>query len=417
MTTPEVRAQAYNRHLPVIRKEISWRCLILTDILASRYQCNSPNGSAMRRFDLRVLAGYHTYWEHVMLEELGLTPTAERIYLTLLEHPWQQPEALQKRLELTSRSVTENITILRTLGIILDNNDAGLTVVPPATATQLLLTRQEASVAALQELIIRSQIMASRFVAEHQINLVNLGNDDNERVFGEQLVISRIAELGAQTRERVDTFAPGGNYPESHITAGKKADLKAFERGVYSRAIFLTSVLTESASRSATVAAPRMLSYLDWLVEQGAEVRTAQELPIRMIISDQKTAILPLDPLSSAMKGILVVKDVGTVRALCALFENLWAAAKPYGTSFDISSGFAADRITIRDREVLSLLSEGMRDSDIATRMGVKERTARSYVKTIGRKLGARSRFELGYKAALAGWRPNITEDISVPPL
>lgn len=242
------------------------------------------------------------------------------------------------------------------------------------------------ALAELQELVERSRRTSQDSASAPHLNF---SNAENERVFGEEAILARIALLTEKVTTRVDTFSPGYNYPMSHIKAAQTNDEKALARGIRSRGIFLAENLKY----------PQVLEHFEWSVAHGANVRTTLELPIRMIIGDQKIAVLPLD-LSDGMNGILIVKDAATVQALCALFETYWAAATPFGTTPTASK----EILNERDIEILHLLSEALTDRQIGRRMGFSERTASSAVETVRRKLGARNRFELGVIAAKEGW-------------
>jgi DNA-binding CsgD family transcriptional regulator len=50
------------------------------------------------------------------------------------------------------------------------------------------------------------------------------------------------------------------------------------------------------------------------------------------------------------------------------------------------------DILSPREREVLALVSQGLRNRDIATRLFISEVTVKVHVRNILRKLGARSR-------------------------
>jgi len=57
------------------------------------------------------------------------------------------------------------------------------------------------------------------------------------------------------------------------------------------------------------------------------------------------------------------------------------------------------DRLTSREREVLSLMSEGTSNRAIAARMGISYTTVRSHVRNVSSKLAAHSRLEVLVKA------------------
>ncbi len=62
------------------------------------------------------------------------------------------------------------------------------------------------------------------------------------------------------------------------------------------------------------------------------------------------------------------------------------------------------DRPSDRERQLLTLLTAGYTDESAATRLGISARTVRRMVSGIMSRLGARSRFQAGVKAADRGW-------------
>ncbi|SDW66425.1 response regulator transcription factor [Roseicitreum antarcticum] len=60
-------------------------------------------------------------------------------------------------------------------------------------------------------------------------------------------------------------------------------------------------------------------------------------------------------------------------------------------------------RLTLREAEVLELISRGLRNSEVAIQMGIAETTVAGYIKIIYRKLGISSRAEAAWHAALLG--------------
>jgi DNA-binding NarL/FixJ family response regulator len=58
-------------------------------------------------------------------------------------------------------------------------------------------------------------------------------------------------------------------------------------------------------------------------------------------------------------------------------------------------NGFA--RLTAREREILHLISKGLRDRDIAEGLSISEKTVQKHVQSILSKLGAQNRTEAAY--------------------
>jgi DNA-binding NarL/FixJ family response regulator len=62
------------------------------------------------------------------------------------------------------------------------------------------------------------------------------------------------------------------------------------------------------------------------------------------------------------------------------------------------------DELSDRERQLLTLLTAGYTDESAAARLGISVRTVRRMVSGIMNRLGARSRFQAGVKAADRGW-------------
>jgi len=80
-----------------------------------------------------------------------------------------------------------------------------------------------------------------------------------------------------------------------------------------------------------------------------------------------------------------------------------WAAPDG-GAGEHIGAGGAAagagpDRLTPRELEVLDLVTQGLRNKEIAARLGITENTAKFHLRNILEKLQAESRTELAARA------------------
>jgi len=205
-----------------------------------------------------------------------------------------------------------------------------------------------------------------------------------EIVLGATGVSKRIQKLMDETKYETSTFAPGGPLSSKRVAEAKARGGEAFTRGIKARSIYLSSVRKDATT----------LSYIEWLSENGVEVRSAASLPVRMIISDQKTAILPLG-LGDAMQGIAVYQNPLLVKALQALFDFVWDSASPIGPKMIIDkSGFSKIELS-----VLEHLAHGKDDQEIAAKLAVSDRTIRTHTKTILSKLNANTRSQAIYKA------------------
>ncbi|RJQ78782.1 LuxR family transcriptional regulator [Pseudonocardiaceae bacterium YIM PH 21723] len=63
-------------------------------------------------------------------------------------------------------------------------------------------------------------------------------------------------------------------------------------------------------------------------------------------------------------------------------------------------------QLALADRRVLSMLATGLTDEAISVRLGISTRTIRRRLAAIMRRLGVRTRFQLGVYLGNHGWRP-----------
>ena len=73
--------------------------------------------------------------------------------------------------------------------------------------------------------------------------------------------------------------------------------------------------------------------------------------------------------------------------------------------------GAGPDRLTERELDVLGLVTAGLRNKEIAARLGVTENTAKFHLRNILEKLHAESRTELAARAVREGLVPHRGED------
>ncbi len=82
------------------------------------------------------------------------------------------------------------------------------------------------------------------------------------------------------------------------------------------------------------------------------------------------------------------------------------AVSRQLARAFSAPGRAAADTLTAREHEVLSLLAAGLSNREIASRLSISERTARTHVSSILDKLGLRSRTQAALYAVQQGLAP-----------
>jgi DNA-binding NarL/FixJ family response regulator len=82
------------------------------------------------------------------------------------------------------------------------------------------------------------------------------------------------------------------------------------------------------------------------------------------------------------------------------------AVSRQLARAFRAPGRAVADALTAREREVLALLAAGLSNREIAQRLSISERTARTHVSSILDKLGLRSRTQAALYAVQQGGAP-----------
>jgi DNA-binding CsgD family transcriptional regulator len=198
------------------------------------------------------------------------------------------------------------------------------------------------------------------------------------------------ALLASATREVLvmSRLAAAGRHPVGRI---RRIDHENVRRGVRYR------IVVPDTARTEPVLAPR----LGTLSLAGADARTVAEVPAEALVIDGSVVVLPVDrdPGGQAT-GTAVFRLPSVVTTTTELFERVWLAAVPL-TAADLPD---TTGLCSRERELLVLLSSGSTDEYTAVRLGVSVRTVRRMVAVLMHRLGARSRFQAGVKAADRGW-------------
>lgn len=134
------------------------------------------------------------------------------------------------------------------------------------------------------------------------------------------------------------------------------------------------------------------------VVEVVAVTSFLEEEKIRGALEAGATGYLLKDADASDVAGAIRAAVAGEMHIDPAAAKALTAALR--------APKSAADELTTREREVVVLIAEGGTNRQIATRLGVSERTARTHVSNILSKLGLASRTQAAMWAVQCGLVP-----------
>lgn len=136
------------------------------------------------------------------------------------------------------------------------------------------------------------------------------------------------------------------------------------------------------------------------------ELRTHPGIPVKLIIADRTTAVLPLGPGDDSTAAGLIVHASGLLDALTALFEHVWAVAAPLHLDDPLEERpeSAGSPLSAPDRHLMSLLLAGLTDDAIAAQLKVSRRTVQRRLRGMIDSAGVRTRTELIWHASRRNW-------------
>jgi DNA-binding NarL/FixJ family response regulator len=314
-----------------------------------------------------------------LLEPLGVSEFEERVYRAVLAEPESTRARLVEILGGPDQGVTRALRRLEDLGLVRRIDDRPRRFAPtyPDVAIEGLLQRRQ------QELL-QVRAGAAELVGEY-----HQGRRDDpgalvEILTGERAAARRFAELQASCRDELLLFdrppyaAPPDNPQQDTVLA----------RGVRWRTIYASESLQRPDARA----------HVQRLVAAGEEARVLPGLPLKLVIVDRHTALLPLT-LDSALAQTAVIHRSTLLDAMVNLFEIYWERALPLDERAP-----AADELSGQDREILGLLVAGAKDEVIARQLGVGVRTLRRRMQHLMAALDAETRFQAGMQASRRGW-------------
>lgn len=316
----------------------------------------------------------------------------ELVYRTMLAHPGEGFDRIGELTGLSEDGLRAQLALLSQLALVrpASEDPNRLHAVSPQIGMKVLLAERQAELAAAQQQLENARYAAEKIIAEFS-QIHDAGNGEIERLYHLDEIRDRIRLMCSEVRDEVMTFTPDGAQTAENMEAAKPQDAELLRRGIKMRTLYLDSLRNN----------PPTIGYANWLAEQGGRVRTVPSLPIRMLIMDRTTALVPVSRDDSSL-GAVVLRGEGILAALCGLFESTWERATPLGS--DKTQERDHRGLTPSEAEVLKLLAKGHTDESIAKRVGVSSRTVRRIAADLMEMMDARSRFQAGALAALRGW-------------
>ncbi|MPV38666.1 helix-turn-helix transcriptional regulator [Georgenia subflava] len=324
-----------------------------------------------------------------MFEPLGLDERALAAYRALLESPALTPARLGEILELTDGELKQSLDLLEEKGFLRRSHadPTNLRTESPQVAFERLVGQREKELHREQEQLSSMRSDAAALVDEYHRTLQSERHGEFERLVGTDQIFSRIVELVQNVEFSMDSIVTKAPLP--HVLGQAKAD----EEPMLSRGVKLRTLYPASARHDDAV-----IEYAQWFRDHGGEARTAVALPVRVLIYDEKIALVTSDP-HNLSQGAVLLNTPGAITAFQALFDLLWQSGAELP-----ERPASENEVRAEESELLQLLSRGMKDEAIARSLGISIRTVRRMINVLSTRVEATSRFELGARAVERGW-------------
>ena len=320
------------------------------------------------------------------LDAVGIDVEEERAYRVLLASRAGTVEDVAQALAAPARKVQRILDSLEAKGLATHSPERPRRYLPtsPDIALEALIRERQHGLervrATMQEL--KEEADAAHGAAQEQIVELITTRAAANRVF-EQLQQATRRDVICLQRAPV-LFS---SFDETEA-----AQKRALEEGVRLRSI----------ADAEFVALPGALKRIQLDMEAGEEVRIFPALPFKMVVVDRRIGLIPLN-LREPDGPSLLVRSSALLDALCALFETLWERAAPisFTRAGALKNGTAPSRLFDAAAELIPLLAAGLNDKAVAHELRISSATLNRRVVELMKNLDARTRFQVGWLAAL----------------
>ncbi|GHE73733.1 LuxR C-terminal-related transcriptional regulator [Streptomyces vinaceus] len=307
------------------------------------------------------------------------------VYRHALRRPSVTPQDIARDLGITPAEAEQSCTELIALGLLREDarQPPGLVIVEPESAAERVIGPMERAIRAQRAAVetLRGQLLEYSRIYEER-PAPNDGRGGVEFVGTLSNARAAIAELAGQCESEVLTSQPGGGRRAEVLQEAIARDEAMLERGVSMRTLYQHTARFSQGTRE----------YVERVSTRGAEVRTLDDQFFRLLVFDRKVAVIGIEADPGAA---IIVREPNLVHFIRSTFELWWVSATTFPLEWNNQD--VADISEQLKQRITLLLSEGLTDQSIATRMGMSVRTCRRHIAEIMDRLGVKSRFQAGY--------------------
>jgi len=331
------------------------------------------------------------------LEPLGIDELEERTYRTLLTRGMATAKEIAHALALTPRKAQQLLDDIESKGLASHSPERPrrYIAVPPELAIEALVGQRqvvlERARSAIPELKKQAASAASAKAPEQAVEVITSH--------------AALGQILARLRQTVQEEVFG--FQRAPWLYRKDASRPEMRPGVRIRSI----------SDAGYIALPGALTSLRSSVERGEEARIFPTLPIKMIVADRRIALIPLN-VEDQGGSTLLVRAPSLLDALYELFEMTWARATPlaFTRAGDMQVGRSGMEVSETTAQMIPLLAAGLNDKAIVYEAGISIATLNRRVAELMKRFDTRTRFQLGWRAALDAFPERIEAPVQNRP-
>lgn len=324
-----------------------------------------------------------------MLEPLGIGKAEEEVYKALLKTSSSSTQELERETSCSASQIRKAVNSLVAKGLIsrAPGQSARFIASPPDVALEILVLER-------QEELERVRVDASRLKQVFSESRQRAQSVDVvEMIGGAGAIGLRVRQLRQAARRALMIFdnPPYLAHPDD-----------ALERH-YQHVERLEGWACRSLFSDAALQIEGRVGSLQAGADPDEELRFCRRLPMKLIIADNHTAIVPL--FGPEREKAVLIHASPLLDGLIALFEAYWEQGLPLSFYSKTANGIdASPQASDNEKQLLNLLVAGIKDDAIAKELGLDVRTVRRRVSNLLDVLSVKTRFQAGAQATRRGW-------------
>lgn len=317
-----------------------------------------------------------------LLEPVGMNNVDSAVYQQVIAGPRSTAAELAARVDTTAGRLRQPLARLVDAGLIsrLTGSPARYVAAPPEVAVDALVAARHKELEGLRQQARGLARQMQGTPAGHSTGMI-------EVVEGQDAIVDHVVQIQLAAREEV-LIVDCPPYLYGGVTDNPQ-ETQSMRRGVRYRAVYHAPRLEE----------PGRMRDLRAHITAGEQARVLPCVQMKMLIADQKVAVIPVNFQATQLHSIILVHPSPLLQALITSFEYLWERAIPLDGNPPGNTGPSEP-----DREMLTMLAAGMKDRAVARTLGITERSVTRRVTHLLATLSAQTRFQAALQAAKRGW-------------